>query len=110
MKHKNAGDNGGNQGTLASYMTGFILAAVLTVIPFFMVMSGTMSTKATLISISAFAILQIMVHLVYFLHMYNGSEKTWNFISLAFTVLIIAILVGGSLWIMYNLNINMMPE
>ena len=54
------------------------------------------------------AVIQIFVHLVYFLHMNTSSEERWNLIALAFTALIIAIVVVGSLWIMYNLNINMM--
>ncbi|MCX2956547.1 MAG: cytochrome C oxidase subunit IV family protein, partial [Candidatus Regiella insecticola] len=51
----------------------------------------------------------IIVHLVYFLHMNGSSEERWNLGAFLFTILVIAIIVVGSLWIMYNLNINMMP-
>lgn len=62
------------------------------------------------ITISLFAVVQIVVHLVYFLHMNTKSEGGWNLIALIFTGLIIAIVVVGSLWIMYNLNVNMMAH
>ena len=53
------------------------------------------------------ALLQILVQLVYFLHMNSSSEGSWNLIAFIFTVLIVAILVVGSLWIMFHLNTNM---
>ena len=63
---------------------------------------------ATGVLIILVAAVQIVVHMVYFLHMNTSSEERWNLVALIFTVLIIAIVVVGSLWIMYNLNINMM--
>lgn len=110
MKHEHTGYSGASQGTLRSYMTGFVLSIVLTVVPFFMVMNGSLPERFIVIGIALCAVVQILVHLVYFLHMNNNSELLWNFISLVFTVLVIAIIVVGSLWIMYNLNVNMMPE
>jgi len=56
----------------------------------------------------ASAIIQIVVHLVFFLHMNTSSEERWNLVALLFTAVIIFIVVVGSLWIMYNLNLNMM--
>lgn len=52
----------------------------------------------------------MIVHLVYFLHMNTSSEERWNLVALLFTAMIIGIVVVGSLWIMYNLNINMMVD
>lgn len=95
---------------MKGYLTGFALSLILTVIPFTLVMSDSISAETVLISIVAFAVIQILVHLYYFLHMNNSSDEVWNMAALAFTVLIIAIVVVGSLWIMYNLNVNMMPQ
>ena len=55
------------------------------------------------------AIAQMGVHLVFFLHITSGPDNTNNVLALAFGVLIVMLLMGGSLWIMANLNHNMMP-
>ena len=90
------------------YMTGFILSIILTVIPFAMVMSGSASHAVILGTILVTAVVQIVVHLVYFLHMNSKSDEGWNLTAFIFTVIIIAIVVVGSIWIMWNLNYNMM--
>lgn len=97
-------------GTMKGYMIGFVLSLILTVIPFVMVMTDMLSTRGLIISVVLFALVQLVVHFIYFLHMHKHSEDVWNLIAFAFTLLIIVIVVGGSLWIMYNLNINMMPS
>ncbi len=92
-----------------SYLTGFLLSAVLTFIPFALVMSGT-APAATVIPICvALGVAQIIVHLVYFLHMDGSSGQTWNTAAFVFTFVVVAILVAGSLWVMYHLDTNMMP-
>ncbi|MGL5284897.1 cytochrome bo3 quinol oxidase subunit 4 [Aeromonas sp. RU39B] len=100
--------HGASHGSVNSYLTGFILSVILTAIPFWMVMDGGFSHQATLLTVVGMAVVQIFVHLFYFLHMNTSSEQRWNVTALVFTVIIIAIVVVGSLWIMYNLNINMM--
>ena len=60
--------------------------------------------------IPALAVVQILVHMVYFLHLDRSSEQRWNVIVLAFTALILLIVVAGSLWIMHNMNVNMMAH
>lgn len=80
----------------------------LTVIPFWMVMTGAASPAVILGTILAMAVVQVLVHLVCFLHMNTKSDEGWNMTAFVFTVLIIAILVVGSIWIMWNLNYNMM--
>lgn len=103
-----AGD-GAAHGSVRSYVTGFVLSVALTFIPFALVMSGT-APVATVVPICvALAVAQILVHLVYFLHMDGTSTQTWNTAAFVFTLVIVAILVGGSLWIMYHLDVNMMP-
>jgi cytochrome o ubiquinol oxidase operon protein cyoD len=52
---------------------------------------------------------QVVVHMVYFLHMNSRSEGGWNMLALLFTVLIVGIVMIGSLWVMHHLDVNMMP-
>lgn len=108
MKNHAVDASGASHGSVKSYLIGFVLSVILTAIPFWMVMTGAATPVTLIVAISLFAVVQIVVHLVYFLHMNTHSEGGWNFIALVFTGLIIAIVVVGSLWIMYNLNINMM--
>ena len=99
---------GAHHGGVKTYLIGFILSVILTVIPFWMVMSGTASQSTLLGVVVATAVVQILVHLVCFLHMNASSEERWNLVAFVFTLLIIAIVVVGSIWIMWSLNENMM--
>ncbi|MGE6110860.1 cytochrome o ubiquinol oxidase subunit IV [Aeromonas salmonicida] len=108
MSTHSVDNHGASHGSAKSYLIGFVLSVILTAIPFWMVMDGGFAHQTMLITVVAMAVVQIFVHLVYFLHMNTSSEERWNLVALVFTVLIIAIVVVGSLWIMYNLNINMM--
>ena len=98
----------GGHASFKSYAIGFILAVILTVIPFKIVMDGTMDKGTILWIILGMAAVQILVHLKYFLHLDTSSEQRSNVIALLFTALILVIVVAGSLWIMHNLNTNMM--
>jgi cytochrome o ubiquinol oxidase subunit IV len=103
-------DDGSAHGTIGGYVNGFILSVVLTVIPFWLVMSGgVVSSGVTALVILAFAAVQIVVHMVYFLHMNTRSEHGWSILALIFTVVLVVIMLAGSLWVMYHLNDNMMP-
>ncbi|MCP1065001.1 cytochrome o ubiquinol oxidase subunit IV [Serratia symbiotica] len=99
---------GASHGSVKSYLIGFILSIILTVIPFTMVMNDSASHATILAVVIGTAVIQVLVHLIYFLHMNTSSEKRWNLVALLFTAIVIGIVVVGSLWIMYNLNINMM--
>ncbi len=101
-------DSSVNQGSLKSYLTGFILALILTAIPFALVMSGTWSAPATLVAIVCAASVQILVHLYYFLHLDASSAARWNLLALIFTFLILILYVGGTIWIMHSLYYRMM--
>jgi cytochrome o ubiquinol oxidase subunit IV len=107
MNHQTVGSSGASGGTFKSYATGFILSIVLTIIAFGIVMSGIQSPPIVLFTIIVAAIAQILVHLHYFLHLRTSSDAYWNAMALIFTVLIMALFIGGSLWIMYNLNYRM---
>lgn len=95
-------------GGLKSYLIGFVMAVVLTVIPFALVMNNTFSKGVTVIIISVLAAVQMLVHIVFFLHMDRSPEQRSNVHVGLFSILIIGIVVVGSLWVMHNLNVNMM--
>ncbi len=101
--------DGAAHGTLRGYLTGFGLSVVLTAIPFWLVMARPLAASHTAILIVGFAVLQILVHVVYFLHMNRRSEGGWTMIALIFTLIVVAIAMSGSTWVMYHLNTNMMP-
>lgn len=97
-------------GSLRSYLIGFILSVILTAIPFWLVMADVLASKhATAIAIIAFAAVQIVVHMIYFLHMNTRAEAGWTMMALIFTIIIVVIVLIGSLWVMYHLHVNMMP-
>lgn len=91
------------------YATGFGLSVVLTAIPFALVMTGALTPAVTAAVIMAFAVVQIVVHMIYFLHMTPKAEGGWSITSLVFTIIVVGIMLSGSLWVMSHLNTNMMP-
>jgi cytochrome o ubiquinol oxidase operon protein cyoD len=102
--------HGSGHGSLRSYLIGFGLSVVLTAIPFWLVMSGVLdSRQATAFTIMVLAAAQIVVHMIFFLHMSARSENGWTMMALIFTLVIVVITLSGSLWVMYHLNVNMMP-
>lgn len=103
------GDTHGH-GTRRSYLIGFGLSAVLTAIPFWLVMSDVLvNPQATAAWVIGLAFVQIIVHTLCFLHVNTRAEGGWTLLALIFTVVMVAIVISGSLWIMYHLNSNMMP-
>lgn len=103
-------DHGSGHGTMGQLMIGFALAAILTIIPFGLVMGEVdMSRNALIGIIMAFAAVQIIVHLVFFLHLNTSSEEGNMFMATMLALIILFIVLAGSLWVMYNMNENMMP-
>ena len=96
--------------TMRDYVIGFTLSVILTAIPFWLVMTGTFSAAATAAIITVFAIVQIVVHMVFFLHMNAKAEGGWTLSTLVFTVIVVVIMLAGSLWVMSHLHTNMMPQ
>jgi cytochrome o ubiquinol oxidase subunit IV len=94
---------------LVSYVIGLGLATLLTVVSFFVAQTNLVWQPSIPIALVVLAIAQIAVHLIFFLHITTAPDNTNNILALAFGILIVALVVGGSLWIMYNLNRNMMP-
>jgi len=100
--------SGAGRGSLKTYITGFVLSVLLTVISFALVMGGGVPRSAMVWGISSAGIVQIFIHLHYFLHLDASSAVRWNVMALLFTLLIIFIFVGGTVWVMYTLNLRMM--
>jgi len=104
MSNHNTSANQG--GTVSSYLVGFVLAMILTIIPFYMAMNGT----PNFLILVVFAVVQVIVHVVCFLHI-NGSQKQrWNLMTFIFAVVTILIIVIGSVWVMENSMKNMMTD
>ena len=101
---------GAAHGSFKGYMIGFLLSVVLTAIPFWLVMAKVIpNAQTTTAIVLAFAVVQILVHMVYFLHLNTSSEGGWNMLALIFTMVLVVITLSGSLWVMYHMNANMMP-
>ena len=101
---------GESHASVKSYMIGFVLSVILTAIPFGLVMNTThygFTADTVLAAILALAVVQVFVHVVYFLHMDRSAEQRWNVLAVSFTVMILAIVVAGSIWIMHNATANM---
>ncbi|WP_062014959.1 cytochrome o ubiquinol oxidase subunit IV [Aureimonas sp. AU4] len=97
-------------GSFKGYMAGFGLSVLLTAVPFWLVMERPLESTAWIgFLVVAFAAVQVVVHMIFFLHMNARSEGGWTFMALMFTVVVVVITLSGTLWVMYNLNANMMP-
>lgn len=99
-----------SHGSVRDYVIGFVLSLILTAIPFGVVMYPVMSKSATLITILLFAVVQVLVHLRYFLHLDRSAAQRNNVFAFAFTALVIVLLVGLSLWIMFSIHTVMMAK
>ncbi len=98
-------------GDYRSYMTGFVLSVILTAIPFILVMSGGLESRAlTALIVLLFAVVQIIVHMIYFLHMDPRAEGGWTVTALVFTMIVLVICVAGTVWVMHHMDSNMMPD
>ncbi len=94
---------------LLGYVVGLGLAILLTATSFFVAGTDLVWQPSIPVAIIVLAIAQMGVHLVFFLHITTGADNTNNILALAFGLLIVFLVIGGSLWIMANLNQNMMP-
>jgi cytochrome o ubiquinol oxidase subunit IV len=105
------------QATLKGYLVGFGLSLALTVMAFMFVNAhltsqhSEFSHQALVIMLAVFALTQFIVQLVFFLHLGSERKPQWKTLVFWFMIIIVLILVVGSVWIMQNLNYNMMsPE
>jgi cytochrome o ubiquinol oxidase operon protein cyoD len=113
VDHHAEGHNAGHDashGSLQGYLTGFVLSAILTAIPFWLAMGHVLPAPLyTALAIMILAAAQILVHMVFFLHMNTKSEGGWIMLALIFTLVFVSVTLIGSMWVMYHLNVNMMP-
>lgn len=96
-------------GSLKDYTIGFVLSVILTAIPFWLIMGHVVPPATAKVVIVAFAAVQLVVHMIYFLHMNSKSEGGWNMMAMILTVILLFIVLTGSLWVMHHMNVNMMP-
>ena len=102
-------DDIGYHATVKGYVIGFVLSVILTAIPFWLVMAKVLPPQATTFIILGFAAVQMIVHMIYFLHLNAKVEGGWSMLALLFTAALVVIMLAGSIWVMYHMNTNMMP-
>jgi cytochrome o ubiquinol oxidase operon protein cyoD len=105
-----AGTEGNALSDVGIHTIGLILAVVLTGISFWVANTSLLWAPGVLLGLAVLAIAQMGVHLVFFLHITRGPDSTNNVLALALGILIVILVAAGSIWIMANLNENMMPS
>jgi cytochrome o ubiquinol oxidase subunit IV len=103
-----SGRHGAAHGTVLSYTIGFVLSVALTLAAYFTFVNRSLPEPLLVTVIVGLAIAQLLVQLIFFLHLGKESRPRWNLIVFMFMVLVLVIIVFGSLWIMNNLDYNMM--
>jgi len=99
-----------SHGSLGSYAAGFVLSVLLTAGAFGVVLHGALDATTAMIAIAVLAFVQVIVHLVFFLHLNMSPGQGWNVLSLAYTVLAAAFLIFGTIWVMHNVGMLMMSR
>lgn len=107
-QHTKAANEQQGHGSLQSYVTGFALSLLFTAIPYLIVVKDWLEGNALVATLFAFAILQLLIQMVFFLHIGSETKPRWKLIALLFSIVVVVIVVIGSIWIMYNLDYNMM--
>jgi len=102
-------ENGQQHGSLKGYLIGYAAAAILTIGAFAATQSSELTPASIVAAITVLAIGQMLVHLIFFLHISTTPNQRTNILAFAVTMLIVLLIVGGSLWIMGHLHSNMMP-
>lgn len=110
MANSHQSHDDSSHGSYKSYMVGFVLSIILTAVPFGLVMFPTISKIATLWVVLIFAVVQVLVHLVYFLHLDRSTGQRNNVVAFAFATLVIFLLVGLTVWIMFSIHTAMMAK
>jgi cytochrome o ubiquinol oxidase subunit IV len=104
------GDRQSKTASIAVYTVGLGFALLLTAASFIVSQAHLLWEPGVAVGLAVLAIAQMGVHLVFFLHINSGPDNTNNVLALAFGILIVTLVVSGSLWIMANLNGNMIPD
>ncbi|MQR98490.1 cytochrome o ubiquinol oxidase subunit IV [Gluconobacter aidae] len=99
-----------SHGSYSAYLIGFVLAVILTVASFAAVMTHALSPGMALAALTVLAVVQIVVHLVFFLHLNTSSEQSWNLMCFIFAAASVIVIIGGTIFIMHDTAINMMSR
>jgi cytochrome o ubiquinol oxidase operon protein cyoD len=91
-----------------SYIVGFVLSVVSTLLAYLLVVNHVWPMSMLIIIIAVLAVVQLVVQLIFFLHLGDEKGPRWKLVTIVFAIIVVGILVVGSLWIMDNLNYNMM--
>lgn len=111
MEHHNTKSSANKEhGTTRSYIIGFILSLIFTIIPYYLVVNKTFAGSTLLVIILGIAVLQMAIQLLFFLHLGRGPKPLYNVVFFFATAGVIVITVGASLFIMDNLYRNMSPD
>ncbi len=110
QSHKEHASNKSEHGTIRSYVIGFLLSLAFTALPYYMVVNKTLSSSPLLAVIIGIAVVQMIVQIFFFLHLGRGPKPLYNVAFFVSTVGIILVVVGGSIFIMNNLQYNMTPS
>ena len=102
--------DGRGHGSLRSYPVGYVVAVLLTIASFVAAQTNALTPSSVTAAITVLAIAQMLVHLIFFLHISTSPNQRTNIIAFAVTLLIVGMIVAGSLWIMSHLQSNMMPS
>jgi cytochrome o ubiquinol oxidase subunit IV len=94
---------------LRSYLMGLAFSIVLTAASFLCVGTHLIYGPGIVMAVVVFGLAQVGIHLVFFLHLTTSPDNANNALALAFGFLIVCLIVFGSIWIMHNMNHNMMP-
>lgn len=97
-----------NARELRSYFIGYGLALILSIVPFALVIWSGLGLSTTLATIAGFALVQIVVHFRFFLHIDLSEQKREDLQLILFSVLLFTLMAGGTIWIMFNLRMRMM--
>ncbi len=109
-KQYTSSDSGAGHGTITTYATGFVLSVIFTLLAYWAVVNKIFERRELIAVIVGLAFAQLMVQLLFFLHLGRESKPRWNLTVFFFMVMVVCIVIIGSLWIMSNLDYHMMPQ
>jgi cytochrome o ubiquinol oxidase subunit IV len=101
---------GALSGSFSSYVIGFILSLALTLVAYLVIAQHMFSKKVLILTIVGLAFVQMIIQLIFFFHLTKEAKPRWNLQIFLAMFFLIAIIVGGSLWIMFNLDERVMPS
>ena len=96
-------------GSVKSYITGFVLSIIATIIPFFLVANSEISNFSLILLVYLFAVVQFLIQLFFFMHITAEGKPRFNQMSLLFAIVVVFVVVLGTGWVMYNLSYHMHP-